>query len=125
MKRIIIAGSRLFNNYRLLKKELDEYIVTLDTIDDIEIVSGHCRGTDQLGERYARSHGFKIKYFPAEWNKYGRSARPMRNRAMVQYAKDDDGFLFLFWNGKSKGSKSMLHEASMIELPYKIVFIDE
>ncbi len=122
MKKIIIAGSRLFNDYELLKKELDNYIAEEKLASkDIEIVSGHCRGADILGEKYAKEHGINVKYFLPDWDTYGRSAGPIRNAAMAEYIKDD-GFLFSFWDGESKGSKTMIYEASKRKIPYKIIY---
>lgn len=125
MKKIIIAGSRLFNNYELLKREIDEYLKKEEiSFDNIEVVCGNCRGADKLGEKYARENGINIQYFIPEWDKYGRSAGPIRNTAMAEYAKDD-GFLFLFWDGESRGSESMLHEASKRKIPYRIIYYNK
>jgi predicted Rossmann fold nucleotide-binding protein DprA/Smf involved in DNA uptake len=71
MIKVIVAGTRTFNNYELLKNKLDEF---LKDIEDIEIVSGGARGADALGERYAKEKGYKVTYFPADWNRFGKSA---------------------------------------------------
>ena len=48
MIRIIIAGSRNFNDYALLEKALNKYIEdTKINPNEIEIVSGHARGAAQ------------------------------------------------------------------------------
>lgn len=69
-----------------------------------EIVSGTCSGIDLLGEQYAKDmlHA-NIKRFPADWKTYGKSAGPIRNRQMANYADA----LLLIWDGESKGSASM------------------
>ena len=46
--RVIIAGSRGFNDYALLKRKLNEL---LDFDDDITIISGTANGADSLGEK--------------------------------------------------------------------------
>ena len=48
-----------------------------------------------------------MKRFPAEWDKYGRKAGPLRNEAMARYADA----LLAYWNGESKGTKSMIELA--------------
>ena len=83
MIRIIIAGSRTFNNYPLLKKTLDECISNLETNEEIQIVSGGARGADKLGEKYAKERGYSLKIFPANWDKYGKRAGYLRNNEMA------------------------------------------
>lgn len=49
--KIIIAGSRNFNNYQKLKQECDKF---LQDYKNMEIVSGaYYKGADKLGEKYA------------------------------------------------------------------------
>lgn len=72
-----------------------------------EIVSGTCEGVDQLGEEWAERHGIPVKRFPADWKKYGRRAGPLRNQTMASYADA----LIAIWDGKSKGTRSMIDEA--------------
>lgn len=113
-QKIIIAGSRTFNNYDFVSKLLN----TLDFSDAI-IVSGHASGVDSLGERYANEHEIELKVFPADWNKYGKSAGPIRNRQMAEYAD----VLILFWDGESRGSKNMLETAKKFNLEIHEVII--
>jgi hypothetical protein len=105
--KIIIAGSRTYNDYELLKRVCDE---TLSLIT--EIVSGTANGADKLGERYAKEKGYPIKQFPADWNKYGKSAGYIRNKQMAEYADA----LIAFWDGKSKGTKHMIDLAKLNNL---------
>ena len=116
MYKIIIAGTRTFNDYNLLESKLDFY---LSKKSDIEIVSGTCYGKDLLGEQYAIKHNLPVKRFPADWNKYGRSAGPIRNAQMADYADA----CIVFWDGKSKGTKSMINLAKQKDLATRIVYI--
>jgi hypothetical protein len=103
MKKFIVAGGRDFADYTYLSKNC------LDIIDEgDEIVSGGARGADLLGERFAKENGISIKRFPANWNLHGKSAGPIRNKQMAQYA---DG-LICFWDGESRGTKNMIDEAT-------------
>ena len=69
--KVIIAGSRYFNNYELLRQYVDHILQNVSQKESIEIVSGGAKGADELGERYAKERGYKITRFPADWNKYG------------------------------------------------------
>ena len=119
--KLIIAGSRGFSDYELVCRNIDEFLEEHKlSYKDIEIISGGADGADKLGERYAREHEIKITRFIPDWNMYGKGAGPIRNAAIAEYAKSD-GFLFLFWDGKSRGSQSMLYEASTRNIPYKLI----
>ena len=93
--KVIIAGGRTFNDYDLLCKFCNKAL-SLQT--EIEIVSGTANGADKLGEKYANENGYSIKQFPADWDKYGKSAGYIRNEEMAKYADA----LIAFWDGKSK-----------------------
>ena len=110
---IIIAGSRNFNDYNLLKTSCDNL---LTQFTNIEIVSGTARGADKLGERYAREKGYDIKQFPANWS-LGKSAGYIRNDEMAQYAD----MLIAFWDGTSKGTKHMIDLANKRGIKVEIV----
>ena len=105
MFRVIIAGTRTFDNYSLLREYADFKLSSIE--DSIEIVSGGAQGADALGERYAREKGYSLRVFPADWAQYGRRAGPMRNRQMADYADA----LLAYWDGKSRGTKNMIEEA--------------
>ncbi len=84
--KLIIAGSRSFDDYEMFSRELDKYLATLDANCEITVLSGHCSGTDLMGERYASEHSFELEIFPPDWRRYGRGAGPKRNQQMVDIA---------------------------------------
>lgn len=112
--RVIIAGGRAFDDYDLLCSKCD---TVLSEQSDIEIVSGTARGADTLGERYANERGYRIKQFPADWNKYGKRAGYLRNEQMALYADA----LIAFWDGESKGTKHMIELAKKHGLKVKVI----
>lgn len=116
MRRIIIAGSRDFSDYKLLCESLDELIAGFGE-NAIEFVSGTCRGADRLGERYAKEKGFPVKRFPANWGTYGKRAGVLRNAQMADYADT----LIAFWDGMSRGTKNMISEAGRKHLKVFVV----
>lgn len=105
MIKVIIAGTRDFNDYAFLKKNLDYFLQGINpNNEEIEIVSGNARGADKLGERYAKEHNLPVKLFPANWDKYGKRAGYLRNQEMANYSD----MLIAFWDEKSKGTKHMI-----------------
>lgn len=114
MFRVIIAGGRLFNDYTYLKESMDYFLQNIN--DEIIVVCGKARGTDTLGERYAKERGYTVHYFPADWNRYGKAAGYIRNEEM---AKNADA-LVAFWDGKSRGTKNMIELANQYKLRVRI-----
>ena len=103
VKKIVVAGCRSYKDYRQAK----EFISTClsEYADDtIFILSGGCFGADKFGEMYAAENGFSVEIYSADWERYGRAAGPKRNREM---AKDCDEII-CFWDGKSRGTKSLI-----------------
>ena len=113
--KVIIAGSRGFLDYNKLCSVCDSL---LKDYKDIEIVSGTANGADKLGEKYARTRGYLIKRFPADWDTYGKSAGYVRNREMAKYAD----FLIAFWNGDSVGTKHMINSAKYFKLEVEVIY---
>ncbi len=111
--KVIIAGSRGFDNYELLKNSCDNI---LQYKPNVEIVSGGARGADKLGEQYAKERKFSIKQFIPDWN-IGKSAGYLRN---VEMAKYGDG-LIAFWDGKSKGTGHMIDIANERGLLVRVI----
>jgi hypothetical protein len=112
MSKVIIAGSRTFNDYTLLEETLNKFNLTIT-----EIVSGTAKGADSLGERYATENNITIKKFPANWAKYNKSAGYIRNKEMAEYGD----ILIAFWDGKSKGTKHMIDLANNKNLSVNII----
>jgi predicted Rossmann fold nucleotide-binding protein DprA/Smf involved in DNA uptake len=102
--KVIIAGSRGFSNYKLLREKCNEYLREKRKISNIIIVSGHARGADTLGEKYAQDEGFSLEIYPAQWDKFGKRAGYRRNEQMAEVADA----LIAFWDGSSRGTKHMI-----------------
>ena len=100
---LLIAGSRTFNDYSLLKKKCD-HLLKKQT-GKIHIVSGGARGADALAEQYAREKNFELHVFPANWDKHGKAAGFIRNEEMHRFiAQFNKRGCVCFWDGKSKGT---------------------
>lgn len=112
--RLIIAGSRTFTDYELLKRTLDKLLINKT---DIEIVSGCAKGADKLGERYAAEHNYPVKHFPADWDAHGKGAGFIRNKQMAQYADA----LVAFWDGFSRGTEMMIELAREKNLLVRVI----
>lgn len=118
--RIIIAGGRDFDNYKILRSkslaaitDINKQVNQTDKIkrEFVTIISGAARGADSLGEQFAKEFELTLKQMPAQWEEHGRKAGYLRNAQMADFAcedKDSQGVLIAFWDGKSRGTRHMI-----------------
>ncbi len=50
------------------------------------VISGKCKGADTNGEFWAVIRNVMVLNFPADWNKHGKAAGPIRNSEMAKEA---------------------------------------
>ena len=84
---------------------------------EVIIVSGHAKGADTLGEKYAQERGLNIELHPADWQRHGRAAGPIRNAEMAAEADA----LIAFWDGQSRGTSNMIKIAKEKGLQVAVV----
>lgn len=117
--KLVIAGSR---NFDLEVDSIGDYLFLLN-VDfknaHDEVVSGGCpTGADRAAKRYAEMHNYKYKEFPADWDKHGKMAGPIRNGHMAAYGDA----LLLIWDGVSRGSANMKAKMVAMKKPiYEVV----
>lgn len=106
--KLAIIGSR---NIQI--DDLSPYIPA----DCDEIISGGARGVDTCAAEFARDHGLKLTEFLPEYDKYGRAAPIVRNRAIVEAADA----IIAFWDGSSRGTKSVIDFCQKTSKPCRVV----
>ncbi len=78
--KLVITGGRKYDDYVMFEDVLDLFKPT-------EIYVGDCpTGADRLAREYAEYHDIMIHVYEADWDKYGKSAGPIRNRQMLAAA---------------------------------------
>lgn len=107
--KLCVFGGRDFTNYDYVKEVLKD-------LDIDEIVCGGAKGADYLGAWFAKDNDITISLFEANWDKYGRSAGPMRNAEMSEYCTDAIGF----WDGRSSGTGHMRETCKKMGKPVEI-----
>ncbi len=101
---LIVAGTRTFDDYDLLKEKIDRALLNHQN-DEIIIVQGEAKGADTLAKRYAKEKGYECVSFPAQWDKHGKAAGFIRNRQMHEYAAQfEKRGCIIFWDGESRGT---------------------
>jgi hypothetical protein len=111
--KVIIAGHRDYEDY-------DELLVAIDEcpFEITEVVSGHARGVDQMGERWSETVLHKdATVFPADWDRFGNGAGPIRNAEMARYGEA----LIALWDGRQHGGTwNMIKQARLRRLKVHI-----
>jgi hypothetical protein len=100
--RTIIAGCRDIFNGQYVREAIAE-----SGFEITEVVCGGASGVDLLGKDWAEKHKIPVKMFPADWDKNGKAAGPIRNAEMANYAEA----LVAVWDEYSKGTKDMIDKA--------------
>ena len=112
--RVLVCGSRHYNNYEEMEKVLDEYTIT-------EIIEGEARGADRNARVYGESKGIPVHRFPADWNTHGKAAGPIRNKQMLTEGKPE--LVVAFRGPNSRGTQNMINQAEKAGVPVKVIEI--
>lgn len=112
--RVLITGSRFWDNKEIIRTELTKLGL------NHTLVSGNCpQGADLLCENVAKSLGWNLELYPADWNKYGKSAGFQRNKIMVNLPPVAN-LCLAFIKNKSKGASMTARLAYQEGIPLKV-----
>lgn len=118
--KILITGSRNWANINLVRYALSKFT------GDVTLVHGDARGADRIAGDIGTELGFNVKKYPANWEKYGKSAGPIRNSEMLEkeHLPGDSIQLVIafhedFYN--SKGTKNMIRKVHDAKIMHFIV----
>lgn len=117
--RVIIAGSRRFNNYDLLKDKVLKVLERRIKKHKIEVVCGMAKGADLFGKQLAEEMNWRVLKFPADWDdieaegavvKYsnGRPYNAVAGHWRNQEMADVADCLLAFRVNNSKGTNDMI-----------------
>jgi len=85
---------------------------------DITIVHGAAQGADRIAHQEAQKAGLLVEPHPADWEKHGKAAGPIRNIEMARLGAD---LCIAFWDGQSTGTAHMMDEARKQGIPVEVV----
>lgn len=102
--RVLVCGGRDYRDKTSLYRELDN----LDCHRSIDaVIHGGASGADTLAGIWAKEWGCQVSIYPADWQKHGRAAGPIRNQQMLDEGKPD--LVVAFPGGN--GTADMVHRA--------------
>lgn len=118
---ILITGAREYTNKKLIRETLSQY---KKKNTNVLLIHGNCSGVDKLAAEVGKELGFQIESHPANWNKYGNAAGPIRNKEMIEsLVKHDNKLMFAFHDDieKSRGTKNCVSQAKKFGINAKII----
>lgn len=133
LPHVIVAGTRTFADYELLRERMERYTCELGPL---VVCTGEWRcigigtakyvGADLLGERWAAERRFTVKRFQPPFElfpgKQRNGAFHARNKEMVEYVAGlEEGCAVLFWDGTSPGTASVIELLRKHRVNHKIV----
>lgn len=80
--KLIVAGGR---GYLFTAADVEALDRLVKECDVTEVVHGCAQGADRCAREWAGERQIPRTMFRADWNRYGRSAGPIRNKAMAEY----------------------------------------
>ena len=112
MYKILVCGSRGFNDYKLLSSALD----SINTTNHIDvIVEGGARGADTLAKEYAQERGIEVWEYGADWDRHGKGAGYIRNYEMLD---TKPAIVVAFYSGThTKGTSHMVGASKQAGIP--------
>lgn len=84
--KILVCGGREYDDMDRMIRELDKIV---KEYDHVTIIHGCARGADSMAGEYASMRGYDVEEYPAQWDKHGRRAGPIRNLQMLNEGNPD------------------------------------
>jgi hypothetical protein len=116
---VMICGTRYFKNAdrtaKIMEKEFDQLFADGHYL---KAIHGGAVGVDHWANYLlTKKGGVSIEIFKPEYAKFGAAAPHIRNRRMA----DKADLILAFWDGKSKGTASVIKYAESRNKKYKII----
>lgn len=113
--RVLVCGDRNWHNYEFIYEILSNYKDEIDVV-----IEGEAKGADSMAGLAAELLGIPVLKFPADWDRYGRAAGPIRNTQMLNEGNPD--LVIAFHNDvtQSKGTKNMIEQAKTRYITVKL-----
>lgn len=85
--KVLVCGGRNYDDKQAIWQELQRIADSRGPIT--ALIEGGARGVDQHAYAWAKWRGIEQKTYPADWNRHGRAAGPIRNATMLADGNPD------------------------------------
>jgi YspA, cpYpsA-related SLOG family len=85
--RVLVCGSRFWNDARLVTSMLDGLLASEPGTEEFVVIDGHAAGPDRIAHDWAefnKDRGVNFECYPANWKVSPKGAGPIRNRRMLK-----------------------------------------
>lgn len=114
MNKIVVIGSKDFNNYELLKRELR---LMLSNVDNVQLLTSDLKGTNKLIAQYSIETNTNFLNYGIDWNRFKGRAPYIVNARMLKDAKA----LIVFTDGFCKVSQNAIDIANKNDIKVHVV----
>lgn len=119
--RVLICGSRNWSD----PGPINALLAGLDILaegqnESLVVIHGDANGADTLAGNLAKRWGAKVIPEPADWDKHGKAAGPIRNQKMLDDHSPDVVYAFRC-EGKSNGTDDMCNRARKAGIPTYVI----
>jgi hypothetical protein len=104
--RLLVCGSRLWKDERVVGQSLRRIKARIEVV-----IHGGARGADYMANRQAERLNLPIEVYPANWDRDGKGAGPIRNQQMLDEALPDWVFAFTDDIEASRGTADMVRRS--------------
>lgn len=121
--RVLITGDRHWTSAAVIERELRLLIAANKKwpLKLWTLIHGDARGADRIGAAVAEALGMKAVAFPADWQRFGPGAGPIRNQQMLDEGRPEFVLAFHSDITKSKGTRDMLRRCEALGLPFVLI----
>lgn len=118
-RRILVTGSRNWTNRDAILATLFEVWAEWGHPRDAVLVSGACpTGADRIAEEiWGDFLGYPVERHPADWDRHGKAAGPIRNQEMVDLRAD---ICLAFPLPDSRGTRHCMEAARRAGIPVRV-----
>lgn len=122
---VVVSGSRTITDYRIVADAIERSLF----VEITELWHGAQPGkyvdgvwmptVDLLAALWSNKNHIPVRTFPADWNKHGKAAGPIRNSEMATEASRSSigAGLVAVWDGTSHGTDDCVRKFSALKLP--------
>ena len=114
---ILVCGTRDVPSQKQADKVMD--ILHLFTRGETHtLIHGAAPGVDTIASMYAKRVEWEVRPFPADWERHGKAAGPIRNQQM--FDENDVDLVLAFPAASSRGTWDMVERAVKNRIPVRV-----